>query len=145
MIRCNAKHFSPKHIYQYADGTYLPLSSQPSDEQDYIQSKIYTPHTAVRFINITLGNNGIAQTMNENGVLQQANKPLPNVYTTREQCCGCTACQAICPTKAIAFKPDEEGFLYPVVNAIHCIRCYHCIDVCMFKQQQKLTFPHLEV
>ncbi|SEI84959.1 4Fe-4S dicluster domain-containing protein [Propionispira arboris] len=64
-------------------------------------------------------------------------KPLPKIYSKRENCCGCTACYAICPVKAIVMKPDKEGFLYPVVDASQCIRCYRCIDVCVFKQDQK--------
>ncbi|ODA39131.1 hypothetical protein DSBG_4075 [Desulfosporosinus sp. BG] len=33
--------------------------------------------------------------------------------------------------------PDEEGFLYPVVDAEICIRCYKCLSVCAFKKDQK--------
>ena len=33
-------------------------------------------------------------------------------------CCGCTACASSCPKSAITMVPDEEGFLYPVIDAI---------------------------
>ena len=33
-------------------------------------------------------------------------------------------------TGAITLLPDEEGFLYPVVDAEICIRCYKCINAC---------------
>lgn len=36
-------------------------------------------------------------------------------------------------TGAITMLPDEDGFLYPVVDAEICIRCYKCISVCDFK------------
>lgn len=36
-------------------------------------------------------------------------------------------------TGAITMLPDEEGFLYPVVDASICIRCYKCENVCDFK------------
>lgn len=34
---------------------------------------------------------------------------------------------------AITMLPDEEGFLYPVIDAEICIRCHKCLDVCPFK------------
>lgn len=64
-------------------------------------------------------------------------KELPILYEKKENCCGCTACYALCPTHAIAMEPDEEGFLYPTVDADTCIRCYRCISVCAFKTAQK--------
>ncbi len=36
--------------------------------------------------------------------------------TKKSSCCGCTACFNICPKNAISMQPDEEGFLYPVVD-----------------------------
>ncbi len=36
-------------------------------------------------------------------------------------------------TGAITMLPDEEGFLYPVVDASVCICCYKCEGVCDFK------------
>lgn len=38
--------------------------------------------------------------------------------TKKSSCCGCTACFNICPKNAISMQPDEEGFLYPVVDQI---------------------------
>ncbi|WP_132014033.1 4Fe-4S dicluster domain-containing protein [Hydrogenispora ethanolica] len=63
--------------------------------------------------------------------------PLPELYQKRESCCGCTACYAICSSNAITMEPDEEGFLYPVVDARKCVRCYKCLSVCAFKEAQK--------
>lgn len=64
-------------------------------------------------------------------------KVLPELYTKREACCGCSACFSICPVNAIEMLPDEEGFLYPVVHADRCVRCYQCLSVCGFKIDQK--------
>ena len=36
-------------------------------------------------------------------------------------------------TGAISMLPDSEGFLYPVVDADICIRCYKCVSACSFK------------
>ena len=64
-------------------------------------------------------------------------KALPELYEKRENCCGCSACYAICPAKAISMEPDEEGFLYPIINATKCIGCLSCIKVCAFKIDSK--------
>ena len=62
---------------------------------------------------------------------------LPQLYWDRENCCGCTACYSICPTKAISMKQDTEGFLYPSINLEKCIRCRKCLSVCGFKIDQR--------
>lgn len=35
------------------------------------------------------------------------------IFPSKSECCGCSACKQICPKGAIAMKPDSEGFLYP--------------------------------
>lgn len=45
-------------------------------------------------------------------------------------CCGCNACGDICPTNAITFKNDIEGFWYPEVNTDKCINCHLCEKTC---------------
>lgn len=45
-------------------------------------------------------------------------------------CCGCNACGDICPTKAITFPKDIEGFWYPKVDLDKCINCGLCEKVC---------------
>lgn len=56
-----------------------------------------------------------------------------NSITTlkKDECCGCTACYASCPTEAITMHPDkDEGFLYPKVDESRCIDCGKCLKVC---------------
>lgn len=65
------------------------------------------------------------------------NKPIPVLYERKEDCCGCTACYAICPIQAISMQPDEEGFDYPAIDAEKCIRCYMCLKVCPIKEAKK--------
>ncbi len=52
--------------------------------------------------------------------------------TNKEKCCGCTACQMICPKEAITMQPDILGFLYPHVDMDKCIECGLCEKVCTF-------------
>lgn len=47
----------------------------------------------------------------------------------KKECCGCKACGDICPTKAITFTKDEEGFLYPWVHET-CVGCGLCVTIC---------------
>lgn len=51
----------------------------------------------------------------------------------KSKCFGCTACKAVCPTKAIQMLPDERGFLYPCVNDEKCVGCNRCEQVCPYK------------
>lgn len=57
----------------------------------------------------------------------------PILYKRKEECCGCTACYAVCPKDAIRMEEDDEGFLYPTIIQTNCIRCYKCLEVCPIK------------
>lgn len=62
-------------------------------------------------------------------------KEIPILYKKKEECCGCTACLAVCPKKAISMVVDEEGFEYPRIDERKCIRCCMCIRVCPFRSK----------
>lgn len=50
----------------------------------------------------------------------------------KQDCCGCTACVAICPHDAITMRPDALGFNYPAVDTDKCVDCGLCVKVCAF-------------
>lgn len=59
-------------------------------------------------------------------------------------CCGCNACGDICPTQAISFKTDIEGFWYPEVDMDKCIDCHACERVCPIINIDKLKHNDFE-
>ena len=52
------------------------------------------------------------------------------IVITEKICTGCHACFSICPKRAIEMKPDERGFLQPVINYDLCIGCKLCQKTC---------------
>ena len=59
---------------------------------------------------------------------------MESVFDKKEDCCGCTACQRICPTEAIKMLVDNEGFLYPEIDQDVCIDCGLCLETCAFQK-----------
>lgn len=55
----------------------------------------------------------------------------------KENCCGCTACAAICPKNCIEMKEDREGFRYPEVDEEACVKCGACEKVCPIKKHEE--------
>lgn len=55
----------------------------------------------------------------------------------KEECCGCTACESVCPVDAISMKKDNEGFLYPKIDQSICIDCHLCRKVCPFSKDEE--------
>lgn len=53
----------------------------------------------------------------------------------KTECSGCTACSKVCPTQAITMKPDELGFVYPVIDEAKCINCGKCFSICPFSSK----------
>lgn len=55
---------------------------------------------------------------------------MTQLFEDKPACFGCGACQAVCSAEAISMVPDEEGFLYPVINTERCVDCGLCSSVC---------------
>lgn len=47
-----------------------------------------------------------------------------------ENCCGCSACANICPTKSITMEYVDSGFKYPVIHEESCVSCKKCLKIC---------------
>lgn len=67
---------------------------------------------------------------------ETSSKTFPTLWEQKENCCGCTACYAICPVSAIYMEEDEEGFEYPHIKTDLCIKCYMCQKVCPIKNDK---------
>lgn len=65
---------------------------------------------------------------------QNSRKVIPILYERKKDCCGCTACLAICPKQAIEMVEDEEGFEYPKIVEEKCVGCGICLKVCPVKE-----------
>lgn len=48
----------------------------------------------------------------------------------KKDCCGCWACENVCPKRCIQMTEDHEGFLYPKVDVDTCVNCGLCEKVC---------------
>ena len=48
----------------------------------------------------------------------------------KADCCGCRACEAVCPVQCITMELDSELFYYPKVNLLKCINCGKCEKIC---------------
>lgn len=48
-------------------------------------------------------------------------------------CCGCGACDNVCPVKAIKIERNKDGFFNAKVDKDICIECGQCYKVCSFK------------
>ena len=49
-------------------------------------------------------------------------------------CCGCGLCIEECPQKCIELSQDEEGFYYPSIDSLACIKCGKCLSSCTYKK-----------
>ncbi len=60
------------------------------------------------------------------------------VFHVREAyrlCCGCGACQAVCPQGAAVVSMQANGFYEAVVDEEKCIRCGRCTQVCPMREE----------
>lgn len=53
------------------------------------------------------------------------------------ECCGCGACESVCPKKAIKMKENSKGFFYPEIDTDRCVNCSLCEKICDFRKEHK--------
>lgn len=46
------------------------------------------------------------------------------------KCTGCKMCADICPTGAISYSLNREGFWYPKIDHLKCVNCHLCERMC---------------
>ncbi len=63
------------------------------------------------------------------------------LHKEKSKCYGCRACEKVCSQKAITMEPDDEGFLYPVLNESLCINCGLCKKVCPYDNDFSVYEP----
>lgn len=57
---------------------------------------------------------------------------------SNKHCTGCSVCVNRCPTKAIEYIMNEEGFYSVSIDKNKCINCGKCKEVCIkFKEIHK--------
>lgn len=59
----------------------------------------------------------------------------------KARCTGCWACLNVCPKHCITMLPDEEGFVYPVVDEEKCINCGLCDKHCPVLHENSINNP----
>lgn len=64
---------------------------------------------------------------------QDGKEQIMELYSKKEECCGCGACADKCQAQAIRMLRDKEGFDYPHVDSSLCVRCGKCETVCPVK------------
>lgn len=56
-------------------------------------------------------------------------KEIKTVSKQVKNCCGCRACEQICPVQCITMI-NEDGYLFPQVDETKCLKCGKCTTVC---------------
>ena len=46
------------------------------------------------------------------------------------ECTGCEACVSICPVQCISMQVNTDGFYYPFIDELKCIKCKRCVNTC---------------
>ncbi len=71
---------------------------------------------------------------------------MDSVFDNKNDCFGCAACVQVCPSGAITFSQDSEGFRYPEIHGAKCTDCGLCRRSCpIFKDIQALSAPFPQV
>ena len=65
--------------------------------------------------------------------------------TNNTDCCGCAACEQICPKNCISYELKDKGIYEPVIDQTVCIECGLCEKVCPGKNRNDgISTPYSE-
>lgn len=72
------------------------------------------------------------------------------LFDQKKDCCGCGACENICPKESIKMVADKEGFFFPIIDHGKCIKCGQCLKVCPLKSKEsnvksEQNRPHIKI
>lgn len=68
------------------------------------------------------------------------NKSSKRNISILKDCYGCGVCVAVCPTKIISLRENQDGFYSPAIdNDDKCINCGLCLKVCAFNHSEVCT------
>ncbi|MDF2984980.1 MAG: hypothetical protein K0R50_490 [Eubacterium sp.] len=71
---------------------------------------------------------------------------MKSVFDKKNSCYGCSSCTQVCPTEAISFLQDNEGFFYPEIDQSKCIDCGMCRKACpIFKEFKAVEENYPEI
>lgn len=70
---------------------------------------------------------------------------LYNKDYNKYNCCGCRACEQVCPKLAIIMQTDGEGFFFPQIDTSKCINCGLCNKVCPIEVGDKSEIQPFEI
>jgi len=55
---------------------------------------------------------------------------MQSILENMESCVGCSACAQRCPALCVSMVPDDEGFLFPLIDEKRCTDCGLCKKAC---------------
>ena len=61
---------------------------------------------------------------------------MQQVYTAKQDCCGCGTCSLLCPVQAICMETAYDGHRYPRIDPQKCIDCSRCRSGCAFQKRK---------
>lgn len=78
-----------------------------------------------------------------NGKAPAVKKAFGNVISIGAKCVGCENCKQVCPTGSITYLKDDEGFLYPNIDAKTCVHCGKCLSICPVSNFKKIPLGNI--
>lgn len=111
-------------------------------EQLKLSERIYSVKSWIKDIDFSISNRILEEKRRQSKIyLENSLKEAVNAIHDEQKnkkfeitklCCGCGSCASICPTQAIKFQRDKEGFQHYIIDEDKCIKCKKCQTICPF-------------